>query len=44
MSITVEQIQRSQQFLNPLSEREINLRGLNIQAIENLGATLVSCI
>jgi U2 small nuclear ribonucleoprotein A' len=41
MSITVELIQRSQQYLNALNEREICLRGLNISVIENLGATLV---
>ena len=41
MRITVELIQRSHQAINALGEREICLRGQNIVAIENLGATLV---
>lgn len=40
MRITVELIQRAPQYMNPLREREINLRGLNIPLIENLGVTL----
>jgi U2 small nuclear ribonucleoprotein A' len=42
MRITVELVQKSPQYMNPLQERELNLRGLKIPLIENLGATLVS--
>lgn len=41
MRITVELIQKSPQYINPLRERELCLRGLKIPALENLGATLV---
>ena len=41
MRITIELIQRSPQYVNPLGEREICFRGLKIPLIENLGATLV---
>mmetsp|Transcript_23589 Transcript_23589/g.41811 ORF Transcript_23589/g.41811 Transcript_23589/m.41811 type:complete len:180 (-) Transcript_23589:803-1342(-) len=40
MRITVELVQKSPQYMNPLQERELNLRGLKIPLIENLGATL----
>lgn len=40
MRITIELIQRSPQYANPLGEREICFRGLKIPLIENLGATL----
>jgi U2 small nuclear ribonucleoprotein A' len=39
MRLTADLIQRSPSFLNPVKEREIELRGFKIVAIENLGAT-----
>jgi U2 small nuclear ribonucleoprotein A' len=41
MKITAELIQQSPQFTNPLNERQLDLRGYKITAIENMGATLV---
>jgi len=38
MKITTELIQGSPQFINPVGDREIQLRGLKIAVIENLGA------
>ncbi|KKZ63671.1 U2 small nuclear ribonucleoprotein A' [[Emmonsia] crescens] len=38
MRLTVELIQNSLSYLNPLKERELDLRGHKIPAIENLGA------
>lgn len=37
--LTADVVSTSPQFLNPLREREIDLRGCKIPAIENLGAT-----
>lgn len=39
MRITYDLIQRSPVFLNPVKDREIDLRGNKIPVIENLGAT-----
>lgn len=39
MRLTVDVIRQAAQVLNPLMERELTLRGLNIPAIENLGVT-----
>jgi len=39
MRLTAELILRSGSYLNPLREREINLRGNKVAVIENLGAT-----
>jgi len=39
MRLTAELILASPNFLNPLKERELDLRGNKISAIENLGAT-----
>jgi len=41
MRITYDLIQRSPVFLNPVKDREIDLRGNKIPVIENLGATQV---
>ncbi|KAL1953905.1 hypothetical protein VTO42DRAFT_2057 [Malbranchea cinnamomea] len=38
MRLTVELIQNSLSYINPLKERELDLRGHKIPAIENLGA------
>ncbi|EGR27861.1 small nuclear ribonucleoprotein polypeptide a, putative, partial [Ichthyophthirius multifiliis] len=38
--ITAELIQQSNQIINPLRERHLDLKGLKIYVIENLGATL----
>jgi U2 small nuclear ribonucleoprotein A' len=38
--ITAELISQAPQFLNPLHDREIDLRGNKIPTIENMGATL----
>lgn len=38
--ITAELVRESPQFLNPLRQREIDLRSNKIPTIENLGATL----
>ncbi|XP_063931505.1 U2 small nuclear ribonucleoprotein A'-like [Zophobas morio] len=40
MRITAELIEESPQFLNTLRDRELDLRGNKVSAIENLGATL----
>jgi len=37
--LTAELIQTSPQFVNPLKQRELDLRGNKISAIENLGST-----
>eukprot|EP01090_Pellita_catalonica_P012951 TRINITY_DN2961_c0_g1_i1.p1 TRINITY_DN2961_c0_g1~~TRINITY_DN2961_c0_g1_i1.p1 ORF type:complete len:120 (+),score=14.26 TRINITY_DN2961_c0_g1_i1:193-552(+) len=39
MRLTADLILESPSFLNPLQERELDLRGRKIAAIENLGAT-----
>ncbi|KAJ1636400.1 leucine-rich repeat-domain-containing protein [Pavlovales sp. CCMP2436] len=39
MRLTVDLIARRPQFINPLKERELDLRGQRIPAIENLSAT-----
>jgi len=39
MRLTADLILRSGSYLNPLKEREINLRGNKVAVIENLGAT-----
>jgi len=39
MRLTAELITRAGTYLNPLKDREINLRGQKISVIENLGAT-----
>jgi U2 small nuclear ribonucleoprotein A' len=44
MKITADLICRAGQFLNALKERELDLRGYKVPAIENLGATQVSWI
>ena len=36
MKLTVDVLQRAEQYLNPCKERELHLRGLKIPAIENL--------
>jgi len=41
MRLTPELINISPQFMNPLKEREIDLRGNKIALIENLGVTKV---
>ena len=35
-------LQKSEQFLNPIKERELRLRGFKISAIENLAVLQVS--
>jgi len=40
VKLTAEIIQQSYQYLNPIRERELDLRGYKIPVIENLGATL----
>jgi hypothetical protein len=42
MKITPELIAHSKSSLNPVKERQLDLRGLQIPAIENLGAARVS--
>lgn len=42
MKLTPELIAHSRSSLNPLKERELDLRGLQIPTIENLGASRVS--
>ena len=41
MKITADLVTRAGQFLNPLMDRELDLRAYKIPAIENLGATKV---
>ncbi len=41
MKITADLVSRAGQFLNALKERELDLRGYKIPAIENLGASQV---
>lgn len=40
VKISVDLIEQSPQYTNPLRDREIDLRGCKISVIENLGATL----
>ncbi|XP_066599023.1 probable U2 small nuclear ribonucleoprotein A' [Prorops nasuta] len=40
VKLTVELIENSMQFINPVRDRELDLRGYKIPTIENLGATL----
>jgi len=40
VKLTPELIEDSYQYMNPIKEYELNLRGLKIPVIENLGATL----
>ncbi|KAJ8668556.1 hypothetical protein QAD02_010219 [Eretmocerus hayati] len=40
VKLTPELIQQSMQFINPVRDRELDLRGYKIPTIENLGATL----
>uniref|UniRef100_A0ABD2WG43 Probable U2 small nuclear ribonucleoprotein A' n=1 Tax=Trichogramma kaykai TaxID=54128 RepID=A0ABD2WG43_9HYME len=40
VKLTPELIQQSMQYINPVRDRELDLRGYKIPAIENLGATL----
>jgi U2 small nuclear ribonucleoprotein A' len=42
VKLTAELILSSPQYINPLKERELDLRGNKIAAIENLGVTEVS--
>ncbi|PQE26293.1 U2 small nuclear ribonucleo A protein [Rutstroemia sp. NJR-2017a BBW] len=42
MRLTAELIQNSLSYLNPLKERELDLRGHKIPAVENLGVAGVS--
>lgn len=39
MRLTTELIRQAHEYINPIKEREISLRGLKIPAIENLGVT-----
>lgn len=39
--LTQELIADSRQFINPVSDRELDLRDCKIPAIENMGATKV---
>lgn len=40
VKLTADIIQQAMQFMNPVRDRELDLRGLKIPVIENLGATL----
>ena len=40
VKLTVDLIQGAAQYINPIRERELDLRGYKIPTIENLGATL----
>jgi len=40
MKISSELIQGANQYLNPIKERELDLRGYKLSIIENMGATL----
>ena len=42
VKLSVELIQQAYQHINPVRDRELDLRGYKIPVIENLGATLVS--
>jgi len=42
MRLTPELVHQSPQFLNPVGDRELDLRGHKIAVIENLGVTKVS--
>ncbi|GJQ76036.1 putative U2 small nuclear ribonucleoprotein [Trypoxylus dichotomus] len=39
VKLTAEIIQNSMQYINPVKDRELDLRGYKIPEIENLGAT-----
>jgi len=39
MRLTADLVREAPQYINPLMQRELGLRGYKIQAIENLGAT-----
>ena len=39
MRLTTDLLEEACQFVNPLKERELDLRGYKIQVIENLAAT-----
>lgn len=40
VKLTPDLIQQSMQYINPVKDRELDLRGYKIPTIENLGATL----
>ncbi|XP_075235713.1 U2 small nuclear ribonucleoprotein A'-like [Lycorma delicatula] len=40
VKLTTDLIQQAMQFMNPVRDRELDLRGFKIPVIENLGATL----
>ncbi|KAL0279424.1 UNVERIFIED_CONTAM: hypothetical protein PYX00_000988 [Menopon gallinae] len=40
VKLTPDLIQKSMQYINPVKDRELDLRGFKIPVIENLGATL----
>lgn len=42
VKLTAELIDNARQYLNPVGDRELNLRGYKIPMVENLGATYVS--
>jgi U2 small nuclear ribonucleoprotein A' len=39
VKLTAEIIQNSMQYINPVKDRELDLRGYRIPEVENLGAT-----
>jgi len=41
MRLTAELVAQSSSFINPLKQRELDLRGHQIPTIENLGVTKV---
>lgn len=41
--LSVETINDASNFVNPVKQRELSLRDLQIPAIENLGVTRVFC-
>lgn len=44
MKLTADVIQKARTFYNPLKERELDLRGLRLAAIENMGSAKVFLI
>lgn len=42
VKLTPELIEHSRQYINPVRERELSLRGFKLAAIENLGVTFVN--
>ena len=42
--LTVDMINDAQQYINPIRERELNLRAYKVPVIENMGVTRVSII